>query len=213
MGEVHRYRIGYISINQLTIMKKLFQFLIAVFVIGMLAIGGKMVLDQYPDLLDAVLPNSSKEPENSVALSEKVLSGPYDVVRVVDGDTAIIAIDGEDTRVRFIGVDTPESVNPIDESKNTPEGKEASDFTKELLTGKTVYLEYDVQLADDYGRTLAYVYLDDGTTMVQTLLLEKGLATTMTIQPNSKYASLFYSTMVTARENNVGFWATGFFTE
>lgn len=194
-------------------MKKLFRFLIAVFVIGMLAIGGKMVLDQYPDLLDAVLPNSSKEPENSLALSEKVLSGPYDVVRVVDGDTAIIAIDGEDTRVRFIGVDTPESVNPIDESKNTPEGKEASDFTKELLTGKTVYLEYDVQLADDYGRTLAYVYLDDGTTMVQTLLLEKGLATTMTIQPNSKYASLFYSTMVTARENNVGFWATGFFTE
>lgn len=194
-------------------MKKLFRFLIAVFVIGMLAIGGKMVLDQYPDLLDAVIPNSSKEPEYSVALSEKVLSGPYDVVRVVDGDTAIIAIDGEDTRVRFIGVDTPESVNPIDESKNTPEGKEASDFTKELLTGKTVYLEYDVQLADDYGRTLAYVYLDDGTTMVQTLLLEKGLATTMTIQPNSKYASLFYSTMVTARENNVGFWATGFFTE
>lgn len=194
-------------------MKKLFRFLIAVFVIGMLAIGGKMVLDQYPDLLDAVIPNSSKEPEYSVALSEKVLSGPYDVVRVVDGDTTIIAIDGEDTRVRFIGVDTPESVNPIDESKNTPEGKEASDFTKELLTGKTVYLEYDVQLADDYGRTLAYVYLDDGTTMVQTLLLEKGLATTMTIQPNSKYASLFYSTMVTARENNVGFWATGFFTE
>lgn len=212
MGEVHRYRIGYISINQLTIMKKLFQFLIAVFVIGMLAIGGKMVLDQYPDLLDAVLPNSSKEPENSVALSEKVLSGPYDVVRVVDGDTAIIAINGEDTRVRFIGVDTPESVNP-DESKNTPEGKEASDFTKELLTGKTVCLEYDVQLTDDYGRTLAYIYLDDGATMVQTLLLEKGLATTMTVQPNSKYASLFYDTMVTARENKVGFWATGFFAE
>lgn len=171
-----------------------------------------MILNQYLDLLDAVLPNSSKEPENSVALSEKVLSGPYDFVRVVDGDTAIIAIDGEDTRVRFIGVDTPESVNP-DESKNTPEGKEASDFTKELLTGKTVYLEYDVQLTDDYGRTLAYIYLDDGVTMVQTLLLEKGLATTMTIQPNSKYASSFHSTMVTARENKVGFWATGFFAE
>lgn len=138
------------------------------------------------------------------------LAGPYDVVRVIDGDTAIINIDGSETRVRFIGVDTPESVNP-DESKNTPEGKIASDFTKNLLTGKTVYLEYDVDPNDDYGRTLAYVYLDDGKTMVQEELLKEGLATVMTIQPNSKYTDHFYALQVDARESLSGFWNTGFF--
>lgn len=182
----------------------------ALFIIGLLAFGGKLLYEQYPDLLDNALSEISLKTDNATDKTSKTLSGPYDVIRVVDGDTAIVSIDGEDVRVRFIGVDTPESVNP-DESKNTPEGKEASDFTKELLTGKTVYLEYDAQITDDYGRTLAYVYLDDGTTMVQTKLLEEGLATTMTIQPNSKYASSFHSTMVNARENNAGLWATGFF--
>lgn len=182
----------------------------ALFIIGLLAFGGKLIYEQYPDLLDNALSEISLKTGHATDKTSKTLSGPYDVIRVVDGDTAIVSIDGEDVRVRFIGVDTPESVNP-DESKNTPEGKEASDYTKSLLTGKTVYLEYDVQLNDDYGRTLAYVYLDDGTTMVQTKLLEEGLATTMTIQPNSKYASSFHSTMVNARENNAGLWATGFF--
>lgn len=139
-----------------------------------------------------------------------VLYGPYTVIRVVDGDTAMIDIDGEETRVRFIGVDTPESVNP-DESKNTPEGKVASDFTKALLSNQEVYLEYDVDQYDDYSRTLAYVYLDDQKTMVQDELLKAGLATTMTIQPNSKYADRFYALQVEARENFVGFWRTGFF--
>lgn len=139
-----------------------------------------------------------------------VLYGPYTVIRVVDGDTAMIDIDGEETRVRFIGVDTPESVNP-DESKNTPEGKVASDFTKALLSNQEVYLEYDVDQYDDYSRTLAYVYLDDQKTMVQDELLKAGLATTMTIQPNSKYADRFYALQVEAREHFVGFWRTGFF--
>ena len=139
-----------------------------------------------------------------------VLYGPYTVIRVVDGDTAMIDIDGEETRVRFIGVDTPESVNP-DESKNTPEGKVASDFTKDLLSNQEVYLEYDVDQYDDYSRTLAYVYLDDQKTMVQDELLTAGLATTMTIQPNSKYADRFYALQVEAREHFVGFWRTGFF--
>lgn len=193
-------------------MKKFFCVILAISILAMLAIGGTLLFDQYPDLIHDAISDFIPESNEGSEKPERVIHGPYDIVRVVDGDTAIIAIDGEDTRVRFIGVDTPESVNP-DESKNTPEGKETSDFTKELLTGKTVYLEYDAQITDDYGRTLAYVYLDEGKTMVQTLLLEEGLAMTMTIQPNSKYASSFHSTMVTARENNVGFWATGFFTE
>lgn len=141
---------------------------------------------------------------------EPTLYGPYDVSYVIDGDTAFINIDGEDTKVRFIGIDTPESVHQ-DESRNTPEGKIASQWTKEYLTGKRVYLEYDIDREDDYGRTLAYIYLEDKVTMVQDELLKAGMAQTLTIQPNSKYASRFHELQVEARESGAGFWRTGFF--
>ena len=116
-------------------------------------------------------------------------SGPYDVVRVVDGDTAILNINGEEKRCRFIGIDTPESVHP-DAQRNTEEGKAASDYTKELLSGQQMYLEYDLAPLDQYGRELVYLYLKDGQ-MIQEILLKNGLAVTVTIQPNSKYASYF----------------------
>ena len=87
--------------------------------------------------------------------------GPYDVVRVVDGDTAVININGEEKRCRFIGIDTPESVHP-DAQRNIEEGKAASDYTKELLSGQQVYLEYDLAPQDQYGRELVYLYLKDG---------------------------------------------------
>lgn len=144
------------------------------------------------------------------ALEPPTLHGPYDVVYVIDGDTAFIDIDGIETKVRFIGIDTPESVHQ-DESRNTPEGKTASEFTKKLLTGKQVYLEYDISTEDDYGRTLAYVYLDDGVTLVEDEILRAGMAMTLTIQPNSKYASHFHDIQVEAREAGAGFWGTGFF--
>lgn len=138
------------------------------------------------------------------------LSPLYDVVRVVDGDTIIVSIEGAEVKVRLIGIDAPESVHP-DEEKNSDEGKEVSEWLTELLADAKVYLEYDVSVEDDYGRTLAYVYLDDGTTMINRLLLEKGFAVTMTVQPNSKYADEFYDLQSEAREAGNGFWGTGFF--
>ena len=80
------------------------------------------------------------------------------VERVVDGDTIIVQGVG---RVRLIGVDTPETVHP----RRPVEcfGKEASAFTKRLLHGQRVRLEYDQERTDRYGRTLAYVYLSSGT--------------------------------------------------
>ena len=131
--------------------------------------------------------------------------GPYDVVRVVDGDTAVININGEEKRCRFIGIDTPESVHP-DAQRNIEEGKAASDYTKELLSGQQVYLEYDLAPQDQYGRELVYLYLKDGQ-MIQEILLKNGLAVTMTIQPNSKYASYFAAIQAEAREIGAGFWA------
>lgn len=121
------------------------------------------------------------------------------VKRVVDGDT--IVIEG-DEYVRLIGVDTPESVHP-DESKNTDEGELASEFLTELLpVGTTIYLEYDKDLTDSYGRTLAYVWLVEPNTddvsadyvrenMVQGILLEANMAQTLEVEPNTRYALIF----------------------
>ena len=80
----------------------------------------------------------------------------YKVVRVIDGDTVKIDYNGKATNVRLIGVDTPETVHP-----NKPVeayGKEASNFTKNLLQGESVYLRFDTDRIDNFGRMLAYLY-------------------------------------------------------
>lgn len=117
------------------------------------------------------------------------LDGPYPVVRVVDGDTFIARVKGEEVRIRLIGVDTPESVHP-DKTLNTPEGEAASEYASDLLEGEWVYLEYDLNQRDRYGRTLAYVYLEEGE-MVQELLLREGYAQPDPVEPNTKYAQRF----------------------
>ncbi len=128
------------------------------------------------------------------------------IENVVDGDTYDVITTFSKTRVRLIGVDTPDSVNP-DTTESTPEGKTAADFAKELLPeGTTVYLEYDVGERDEYGRHLCYVYLENGV-MVNALLLRKGMAKTMTIPPNVKYSEEFAKIQTQARENGEGFWS------
>lgn len=96
--------------------------------------------------------------------------GTYQVVRIVDGDTIVVKIGGNDEKVRLIGIDTPESVHP-DGSRNVEYGEIASNFTRTHLEGKEVSLEFDVQERDRYGRILAYVYLD-GKMFNKTLLEE-----------------------------------------
>lgn len=155
--------------------------------------------------------NEVRESQKADNNESSKLSEPCQVERVVDGDTIIVTLDGEETRIRLIGIDTPESVSD-DKAKNTEEGKEASAFTTEQLSGKMVYLEYDKEQTDTYGRTLAYVYHDDGETMYNKVLLERGYAVTMTIEPNTKYAADFKALENTARESGKGFWGTGFFT-
>lgn len=135
------------------------------------------------------------------------------IVRVVDGDTYCIDLEdvkGDEekgTKVRIIGVDTPESVAPDTYRKdNTEEGKTVSDVVKDKLkVGDTVFIEYDVQQQDRYGRTLAYVYFADGT-MVEDWLLTEGLANVATYPPNVKYSERFVELAHTAWENKVGLW-------
>lgn len=136
---------------------------------------------------------------------------PVVVKRVIDGDTFETTINGKTERVRLIGVDTPESTKTVE-----PYGKEASAFTRKQLTGKTVYLEKDVQERDKYGRLLAYVWLsqptkiDDQTIrsqMFNAKLLLGGYATVMTVPPNVKYEAFFVKYHWEAREANRGLWA------
>lgn len=152
-----------------------------------------------------------KDTSASVSQSKETVKGT--VVRVVDGDTYVLNIDGTEKKVRLIGVDTPESVAPADYSKeNTEEGKEVSDIVKEKIqVGDILSVEYDVSQTDNYGRTLAYLYFEDGT-MVQEWLLKNGYAQCMTVQPNSKYAEHFAEIQHEAAENKVGLW-NGFFEE
>lgn len=122
------------------------------------------------------------------------------VKRVVDGDTFELA-SGE--KVRMIGVDTPETVKPNHPVE--PYGKEASNYTKELLTGKKVTLKFDVEPYDKYQRLLAYVYMEDGT-FVNEKLVREGYARIMTIPPNVAQADLFLTAEREAREGNRGLW-------
>ena len=136
------------------------------------------------------------------------LMGPYLVTRVVDGDTIVVAIAGQENKVRLIGVDTPESVHS-DESKNVPYGKISSDFTRSVLEGKMVYLEYDVEHNDQYGRVLAYVWLDD--VMFNKTLLIEGHAVLATYPPNVRYVDDFTKLQTQAREDGKGLWADGIY--
>jgi micrococcal nuclease len=120
------------------------------------------------------------------------------VERVVDGDTIHLAGLGS---VRLIGIDTPEVYGGIE-----CYGREASAFTKHVLTpGMTVRYRIGTEPRDRYGRTLAYVWLRDGT-FFNALLVERGYATPLTIAPNDDYARLFLRDARAARERGVGLW-------
>ena len=135
------------------------------------------------------------------------------VRRAVDGDTLLLA-SGE--RVRLIGIDTPEMhtsdklYRQAQQSKTDIQtiislGTQAYKFTRNLVEGKRVRLEFDIERFDKYGRLLAYVYLEDGT-FVNAKIIQEGYASLLTIPPNLKYVDLFQRLYKQARENNRGLW-------
>ena len=123
------------------------------------------------------------------------------VERVVDGDTIIVRDVG---RVRLIGVDTPETVHPGRPVEFF--GREASAFTKRLVGGKRVRLEYDQQRTDRYGRTLAYVHLPDGT-FVNAEIIRRGYGHAYTRFP-FKYLERFRGLERDARRAGRGLWGS-----
>ena len=154
--------------------------------------------------------------------------------RVVDGDTIELE-NGE--KVRLIGIDTPESRNNSKTRRDSKDiktitsmGKKATEFTKKLVEGKQVRLEFDVGKKDRYGRLLAYVYFKDvcgGGNIISEIvhgsfvlhvapheveihlneaIIKMGYASPMTIPPNVKHAELFKKLYEEAMESKRGLW-------
>lgn len=125
------------------------------------------------------------------------------VLEVIDGDTIRVDIEGRVYTVRYIGVDTPETVHPTHGVE--PYGVEASEANKRLVSGKAVELEKDVSETDRYGRLLRYVYV--GGIMVNAWLVENGYAQVSTFPPDVKYESLFLESQREAVAAGLGMWS------
>lgn len=124
------------------------------------------------------------------------------VTRVVDGDTVIARVGGQELRVRLIGIDTPETVAPDQPVECF--GPAASAFTHRRLEGRDVELEFDVERLDRYGRTLAYVWL--GGELFNETLVREGYALVTTFPPDVRYVDRFVAAQRAAREQHLGVW-------
>lgn len=131
--------------------------------------------------------------------------GNVTIKRVVDGDTLVL---DDDTRVRLIGIDTPETVDP----RRPVEcfGHEASARMNELLPpGTAVRLQYDVDRTDRYDRTLAYVYRTDDDLFVNVVMAREGYAEQLTVPPNVAHVDDIGDAVDEARDAGRGLWADG----
>lgn len=162
----------------------------------------------------AITPPSSYVPPVEITAAQSPIElHSATVVRIVDGDTAVFRLeDGTQEKVRFIGIDTPESTTKIE-----PYGKAAAAYTaKRLKVGSRVYLEKDVEPRDRYRRLLAYVWLAPPSAVTESEIRAKqfnamlaidGHAQQMTIPPNVKYADYYRTFVDEARDARKGLWA------
>jgi micrococcal nuclease len=124
------------------------------------------------------------------------------VIRAVDGDTALVRVDGRAEYVRYIGIDTPETVKP-----GTPVqcgGPAASAYDHHVVDGRTVRLVFDRERQDAYGRLLAYVYA--GRRLVNAELVRRGYARPFPYPPNTAHAALFARLADLAGRRGRGLW-------
>lgn len=149
----------------------------------------------------------SAQAEVKAASTEaKLITGPYPVAKVIDGDTVSVDINGKQEVIRVIGLDSPETVDPRKPVQCF--GKEASDKAKQILVGKKVSLEPDPPQGDKdkYNRLLRYLFLENGTNFSQ-LMISEGYAHEYTYNLPYKYQLEFKAAEKLARENKKGLWA------
>lgn len=124
------------------------------------------------------------------------------VVRVVDGDTIEVRLGGKEQRVRYIGMNTPESVDPRRPVERF--GKEAAERNRQLVEGKTIRLERDVSETDRHGRLLRYVWVDGA--LVNETLVREGFARAVSYPPDVKHQERLRAAEREARAANRGQW-------
>jgi micrococcal nuclease len=127
------------------------------------------------------------------------------VERVVDGDTVVVRVGGRSERVRYIGMDTPESVQP-----GTPVqcfAKAAAAENRRLVGGRAVRLVPGAEARDRYGRLLAYVYREPDGLFVNAELVRRGYARPLTIPPNIAHAAEIRRLARRARHSGRGLWS------
>lgn len=156
-----------------------------------------LFLQQNGYLQEATKPANEKLVENTPGL--------YEVARFDDGDTIVVNMEGKQEKVRFIGVDTPETQDPRKPVQCF--GKAASQFTKNQIGTSRVRLEADPTNSnrDRYQRLLRYVYLPDGT-LLNKKIIQEGYGFVLTGFPFTKMEE-FRAAQVSARENNRGLWS------
>ncbi len=146
----------------------------------------------------------------SASSTQQIKTDPllHTVVRVVDGDTIVVDVRGVPTKVRLIGLDTPEAVDPRKSVQCF--GEEASREAHRMLDGEKVRLEHDPSqdTYDKYGRTLAYVFLQDGT-LFNKYMIAEGFGHEYTYRIPYKYQAEFKAAQREARAAGKGLWAPG----
>jgi micrococcal nuclease len=148
-------------------------------------------VDELVDTVEDKETSTDEEPSESDSTVE------YLVITVIDGDT--VELEGGE-RVRYIGIDTPEST-----TEHECYGEEAKTHNRGLVEGKRVTLVADAEDRDKYGRLLRYVFIDDQ--FINLTLAEEGFATQLTIPPNVAHADEFKAAVTAAREQGRGLWS------
>lgn len=128
----------------------------------------------------------------------------YTVIKIIDGDTIEIETIG---KVRLIGIDTPETKDPRKEVQCF--GQEATNKITEIIGKGRVFIEYDESqgLTDKYGRTLVYIFLEDGT-FINYEMIKQGYAFEYTYNKPYKYQSMFKEAQIDAQSNLNGLWGS-----
>jgi len=152
-----------------------------------------------------IVPNCTPDP-NFNPDDNDIESATATVTRALDGDTVDVNLNCKIETIRFIGMDTPETVDPRKPVQCF--GKEASDNTKGLLTGKTIVLQFDPtqDRRDKYGRLLAYIVLDGVN--IDEQLVQEGFAREYTYKVPYEYQSEFRAAQKAAKAAGAGLWAS-----
>ena len=158
----------------------------------------KLIIDPAEDTtptMTTIVTTISSTNENRVGVT---------FVRHVDGDTSRFSLDGKDFTVRYLCIDTEETVHPNQDA--TPMGKTASEYVENRLkeAGK-IEIEYDGTRTDKYDRVLAWVWVDD--VLLNLELVELGYAKVEYVYEDYRYVEELYDAESLAKEAGLGVWA------